>query len=169
MHSPPQITQSRDRFPTEHPNGRERVDNSYTVLAAMCSITVLSGVPQACTAVSGILSHKSTEKGMHASQMAFNSVCIRCMHIWTTGTWDRIVYLSCGHVICILLKRLMGRHSSLGTNAQLSSHDASWHYALSVCHTEWRWVLPVSIPTQHLLEMHLDILGTWYNPHFGIY
>lgn len=67
MHSPPQITQPRDRFLTEHPNGRERIDDSYTVSAAVCSITVLSGVPQACTAVSGILSHKSTEKGIHAS------------------------------------------------------------------------------------------------------
>lgn len=58
MHSLPQITQPRDKFQTTHPNGwGRRVDNSYSVLAAMCPVSV----PQAWTAVSGILQHKSTE------------------------------------------------------------------------------------------------------------
>lgn len=175
MHLRPQITQPRDRFQTEHPNGpsiQTILTLSWQLLsdnsALWCSPRrVLWFLVYSLT--------KAQKTCIHTSQMAFNSVCIICMHIWTTGTWDRIFYLSHAHVICILLKYtylqkcLMGRHSSLGSCAQLSSHDASWHYALSVCHTGWRWMLPVSIPTQHLLELHLDILGTWYSPHFGIH
>lgn len=68
--------------------------------------------------------------------------------------WD--IHLSHGHVICILLKQtylqtcLMGIHVQIQAHiyAQLSSHDAR-PYALSVCHSGWRQVLPISIPIQY--------------------
>lgn len=77
MHLHPQITQPRDRFQTEHPNGPECIDNSYNVLAAMCLITVLSGV--ACAVVSGILSHKSTEN-MYTCILDSIQLCMHHMY-----------------------------------------------------------------------------------------
>lgn len=149
MHSLPQITQPRDKFQTTHPNGwGRRVDNSYSVLAAMCPVSV----PQAWTAVSGILQHKSTES-MYICILDGFQLCIICMHIWTTGTWDRIFYLSHSHVIYIFAQIYILAEMcyekicpDLGTYVQLSSHGAR-PYALSVYHSGWRWVCSIPIPT----------------------
>lgn len=98
-----------NKFQTEHPSGGELMDNSYPLLAAVCSITVLFAiVPSMHYTVSHIPPLQKHRKHLcvHLRWLPrIINIPIIHMYIQTIGTWNLMFCFPSGHLMCTCTSR----------------------------------------------------------------